>query len=332
MKIFSRLFIIAISISFSIAPAASAAYDFQYVKVDSQAIEAQAVADGAMLSAFGGAFNLSIPAGALQKSGRIEFMELKPADDSSLKIPGGYKQLTGIYEYNLRGTGYNPKFPIQLSIPFQSNLEFNKYFLIFDQKRQVWKEFSSLTDLQNGILTATLPYASAKFAVTDLETMTHGQASWYRFKKCMCAASPDYPKGTKLLVTNNNKNQSIVVTVNDWGPERDIFPERVIDLDLVAFQKLGTKGMGILRNITVIPFVAEKYDQDSVKKLLAGDAVELNKAVEQVAAVQVESSVVPTAPEIAPTPVAEQPKTVVVPQPDSLPTIDISKIYFLPSN
>jgi hypothetical protein len=83
--------------------------------------------------------------------------------------------------------------------------------------------------------------------------MSDGYASWYAYKNCDCAASPDFPKGSYVKVTRtNDPTKSVVVRINDFGPERDIHPDRVIDLDKVAFQKIAPLGAG-LTHVTVEP-------------------------------------------------------------------------------
>lgn len=277
-KIFSTTILIALCLVFSSAARAEG-IGYQYSQVDTQQIDSSMAANGGSISALNGAFNFSFSTGTLKTAGRVEFMELKLDADSSMALPEDYNPISGIFEYQLRGTGFNPKAPVRLEIPFHSTQEFDKYLLRYDQKKERWVEVASITDLEKGVTAATLPLANAKFVLTELSTMTNGHASWYRFKKCMCAASPDYPKGTKLLVTNLDKNLSIVVKVNDWGPERDIFPDRVIDLDLVAFQKLAKKGAGVMKNVSVHPFIAAKYEAGVAKKLLAGEAVKLEEGV-----------------------------------------------------
>lgn len=72
-----------------------------------------------------------------------------------------------------------------------------------------------------------------------------GTATWYRHKGCLCVASPDFPKGTQLKVSlADDPLKSIVVKVNDWGPDRGLFPKRVVDLDSVAFRKLAPLSRG----------------------------------------------------------------------------------------
>lgn len=82
--------------------------------------------------------------------------------------------------------------------------------------------------------------------------MKSGSASWYKYKNCRCAASPDFPKGTRVKVTSQLTGKSTVVRINDWGPERDKFPDRVIDLDKLAFKEFAPTGAGLIR-VTVKP-------------------------------------------------------------------------------
>jgi rare lipoprotein A (peptidoglycan hydrolase) len=48
-------------------------------------------------------------------------------------------------------------------------------------------------------------------------------------------------------VTSQLTGKYTVVRINDWGPERDKFPERVIDLDAVAFKEFAPLGAGVIR-------------------------------------------------------------------------------------
>ena len=82
--------------------------------------------------------------------------------------------------------------------------------------------------------------------------MVRGQASWYRFKNGFFAASPDYPRGSVLRVKNLNNEKSVDVIVNDFGPNRSIHPDRVIDLDYVAFSEIASPGAGLV-SVSVEP-------------------------------------------------------------------------------
>jgi rare lipoprotein A (peptidoglycan hydrolase) len=87
--------------------------------------------------------------------------------------------------------------------------------------------------------------------------MSEGYASWYAYKRCPCAASPDFPKGSLVRVTNLDvPDRQIVVKINDFGPERDIFPDRAIDLDKVAFAQIASLGAGVIK-VKVEPLAAD---------------------------------------------------------------------------
>ena len=73
-----------------------------------------------------------------------------------------------------------------------------------------------------------------------------GQASWYRYKGGLFAASPDFTKGSVLRVYNLDNGKSVDVVINDFGPERDKHPDRVVDLDAEAVKKIASLGAGII--------------------------------------------------------------------------------------
>jgi D-alanyl-D-alanine carboxypeptidase len=99
-----------------------------------------------------------------------------------------------------------------------------------------------------------LPFVWAAGDFDDVSLQ--GKASWYVYKGGMFAASPDFIFGTKLKVVSvANPAKSIVVTVNDYGPDRKAHPDRVIDLDKVAFAELAPLGAGVIE-ITIEPLLA----------------------------------------------------------------------------
>ncbi len=124
-------------------------------------------------------------------------------------------------------------------------------------------DVSKATDLTVVLTTSSQPVLSWSIpdavktkrisVVVKGKWMSRGTASWYKYKRCNCAASPDFPKGTKLLVRRVDKpEKSIIVRVNDFGPERDKFPDRAIDLDAVAFKALASLRAGVIE-VTVEP-------------------------------------------------------------------------------
>jgi hypothetical protein len=115
---------------------------------------------------------------------------------------------------------------------------------------------SSWTKLADGRVAG---YALVRVGSVKAAYMKAGSASWYKFKNCRCAASPDFPKGTHVRVTSQLTGKTAVVRINDWGPERDKFPDRVIDLDAVAFKDFAPLGAGVI-HVSVEPLTPDDPD------------------------------------------------------------------------
>jgi rare lipoprotein A len=75
-----------------------------------------------------------------------------------------------------------------------------------------------------------------------------GQASRYASSWGTLNASRNIPRGGYAKVTNLENGKSVVVKINDYGPQS---PERIIDLDYVSFSKLDDPGRGILPRVKV---------------------------------------------------------------------------------
>lgn len=80
----------------------------------------------------------------------------------------------------------------------------------------------------------------------EVENIEEGRASWYVYKKCLCAAHPSYAFGRYVRVTSLDTGKSIIVRINDRGPAQAIYPDRVIDLDAAAFRELAPLSSGTI--------------------------------------------------------------------------------------
>lgn len=81
-----------------------------------------------------------------------------------------------------------------------------------------------------------------------------GVASWYSYKGGHFAASTEFKKGSVLRVINPANGKYIDVIVNDYGPSKKKHPNRVIDLDRVAFKKIAPLKAGLI-DIIVLPLL-----------------------------------------------------------------------------
>lgn len=70
-----------------------------------------------------------------------------------------------------------------------------------------------------------------------------GLGTWYAHTGTLAAASPWLPMGSYAKVTNEANGKSVIVKINDRGP---FGPNRIIDLDKVAFEKIASIGAGII--------------------------------------------------------------------------------------
>jgi len=82
---------------------------------------------------------------------------------------------------------------------------------------------------------------------TKIITYGAGKASWYAGVGSMTAAHLTLPKGTKVLVVNNDNGKSVIVTIADRGP---YVGGRIIDLSKDAFAAIASLGSGVA-NVTL---------------------------------------------------------------------------------
>ncbi len=139
----------------------------------------------------------------------------------------------------------------------------SKNIYLYNQELQSWDMISGYNDVKEKFITASLrDQGQSIILAVFADSQAHdGIASYYNqsrykyfnYKNGDFAASRDYPKGTKLKVARLKTGKSIIVTVNDYGPE--LKTNRVIDLDTYAFEQLSSLGAGL------IYVKVEPYDQ-----------------------------------------------------------------------
>ena len=69
-----------------------------------------------------------------------------------------------------------------------------------------------------------------------------GLATWYDFGGSLGTASRQFPKGTRLKVVAVNSGKSVIVTVNDYGPQT--YTGIALDLNRPSFTQLAPLGAG----------------------------------------------------------------------------------------
>jgi len=209
---------------------------------------------GIKFKVFDDKFVFQIDSKKLSSAGTLNLKEIILPPGSNMAPPQGFQLASRIYEFDWQAQKPEIKAKaLWFSIKYDSVDYFRKNIYYFDQGKNEWVGLPGIISNYYNKIIATFPLPYARIAILeDVDIMTDGVASWYSYKGCDCAASPDYPKGTQLKVTNVDNGKSVVVKVNDWGPDRSVFPDRVIDLDAVAFKKIGSTYSGLI-NVKVEP-------------------------------------------------------------------------------
>lgn len=164
-------------------------------------------------------------------------------------LPWEWDALTPVFEYSFSNPHtYDPAFPMTIKINYDQTDNYLKQIFIVDALSGVWNPLPTTDNPVDNSVTAVITSTSGKVIVlANHNILTVGKASWYAYKGGLYAASPDFKKGSVLKVINLDNGKSVNVTINDFGPERDKFPDRVIDLDKLAFQEIASLGAGVVR-------------------------------------------------------------------------------------
>ncbi|MEA2088519.1 MAG: RlpA-like double-psi beta-barrel domain-containing protein [Patescibacteria group bacterium] len=221
--------------------------DIRVLKIDSATLK-----KGYTLDNFNGKFKVGIFPEVLSETTDVVVKNFYQPE-KILPIPSDKKIISHIFEFDISNkTAFKNKKPLIIEIKYDSDYVGFKSIYYWDGNKKIWVKLPSYNMTGRKKMRANLHLPYARLAVMeDRGAMETGIASWYKWKNCDCAASPDYPKGTRLKVTNLDNQKSVVITVNDYGPERDKFPNRVIDLDAVAFSKIANTRNGVC-NVRVV--------------------------------------------------------------------------------
>lgn len=234
-----RLFIILLLCGLSLAGLSPALAQEQADRLFEASFSTAGIMKDQSLLAFD-ALEVGLPAGRLSSATIVSVTELGAA----LPAPAGLTAASPAY---------------RVAIPFE-DFAAGDYYLSFKSSRSSaykqayyrdgssWKPLPTTENFLKGTVNTAVSTASAEVAVFENpRILVSGQASWYRYKGGLFAASPDFPAGTRLRVMNLDNKKSVDITVNDHGPDRRLHPTRVVDLDAVAFERIAPLGQGTAR-------------------------------------------------------------------------------------
>lgn len=247
------LYLLAIIFLFSFNPSFVIAQDDldEYGnKLYSINLDAPTIAKGYTVSAFNNNLKLSLVPGILSEQTGVDVVEIA----EEMETPWQLEKISEVYQFEFRNKGaYDNHKPFYIQFSYDQKTNFYKKVYFYDKNYQSWRPLPTVDFPDEGFVRSLIHLPFARIAVfSDKEYMTVGQASWYAYKGGNFAASPDFSKGSRLRVYNLENNKFVDVEINDYGPDRKIHPERVIDLDKVAFLKLADLGQGII-NVKIEP-------------------------------------------------------------------------------
>ncbi|MBI4256931.1 hypothetical protein HY626_02650 [Candidatus Uhrbacteria bacterium] len=213
--------------------------------------DASTIVKGFTLESSDGLMRLGIRPETLNVTTRVD---LKTLDPSIMADTLTQEPLGNIYLFDiLNKESYDGSdfFFLEIKYPEEAQeddrLHGRRRIYFYNAVTSVWEELPSTDNPQTQSVRALIHLPYARLAIFEDEVPEVGEASWYAYKGCDCAASPDYPKGSYLVVTSvEDPEKSVTVMVNDYGPDRSVHPDRIIDLDKVAFAKLASVGLGLI--------------------------------------------------------------------------------------
>ncbi|MFA6252786.1 MAG: septal ring lytic transglycosylase RlpA family protein [Patescibacteria group bacterium] len=170
------------------------------------------------------------------------------AEYSDYQLPENIKLISRVYQLD------SQKNDLAIKFYYQSTSNWHKQIFQYDPSLQTWLKLGAYNNVEEKFLKQTFSKLTGPIylAVFEDETANDGVASFYDqsryrsfgYKNGLYAASRQYPKGTKLKVTRLLSGKSVIVTVNDYGPESKT--NRLIDMDKTAFKQIASLGAGLI--------------------------------------------------------------------------------------
>lgn len=177
-----------------------------------------------------------------------ENLEIIPNAEMT-NLPWEWNNISPAFDYSFSNPEkYNPKKPITIKINYAKQNNYFKQIFIFDLKTGIWQPIFTKDFPEKKYVTATTTATAGKVIIlSNPNILVVGTSSWYKYKNGNFAASPDFAKGSVLRVTNLANGKFVDVTVNDFGPEKAKHPDRVVDLDKVAFGRIASTRAGLIK-------------------------------------------------------------------------------------
>jgi len=187
---------------------------------------------------------MSLVPGILNEATDVEIVKI----NEEMEMPWELEKISNIFQFEFKNKkAYDNHKPFYIQFHYSKESFNGKRVYFYDKNFSSWRPLPTRDFPREKFVRSLIHLPFARLAVlSDSDLMTSGRASWYAYKGGNFAASPDYPKGSKLRVYNLDNDKFVDVTINDYGPDRSLFPDRVIDLDKIAFSKIASLSAGVI--------------------------------------------------------------------------------------
>jgi len=214
-------------------------------------LDKETILKGYTVSAFSDKLKLSLVPGILSEDTEVIIEEI---GDNEVISPWNLNLESPILQFEFKNkAAYDNHKPFYIQFSYNEKNSNYKQVFFYDKNYATWRPLPTWDFPEENFVRSLIHLPYARIAVFSYpEILSVGQASWYKYKGGDFTASPEFPKGSVLRVKNLANGKFVDVTVNDFGPDRSIFPDRILDLDYEAFKKIANKGEGII-NISVEP-------------------------------------------------------------------------------
>lgn len=240
LLLFSNFIFVALAITEDSQGNDSAAVNLQYhIHLDQPTI-----AKGYTVSAFDNALKLSLVPGILSEATGVDVMQL----NEEMDMPWRLDRISSIYQFEFRNkAAYDNHKPFYIQFSYDAPVNYYKQVYFYDKNFSAWRPLPTRDFPDEKFVRSLIHLPFARIAVfSNSGALTIGRASWYAYKGGNFAASPDFPKGSKLRVYNTDNGKFVDVVINDYGPDRYLHPDRAIDLDKLAFARLAPTWQGMI--------------------------------------------------------------------------------------
>lgn len=164
-------------------------------------------------------------------------------------LPENLNLISKVYKVDAQKSDFTAQFYYNI------DSDSHKQIFQYDPAIGTWAKIEDgYNNVEDKFIKKSFTKITEPFYVAIFEDITahDGIASFYDqsryrsfgYKNGLYAASRHYPKGTKLKITRLLTGKSIIITVNDYGPESRT--GRLVDLDKFAFKQIASLGAGLI--------------------------------------------------------------------------------------